>query len=101
MTWTRGKWTHKLAGRVLLSNYNDLFDSVNIVTGDQYTRVNINADGSTTGLPATPDATYNGLVSGFDCARRGLWKCVWGFTVLAGVGAEIFGALHTKRLARE
>ncbi len=62
ITWTRGRWTHKFGGtyRVLLSNYNDLFDSVAITTNTSYTRANINADGSTTGLAATPDASYNG-----------------------------------------
>ena len=61
-TWTRGHWTHKFGGtyRVLLSNYNDLFDSVAITTNATYTRSNINADGSTTGLPAVPDGSYGG-----------------------------------------
>jgi outer membrane receptor protein involved in Fe transport len=61
MTWTRGNWTHKFGGtyRVLLSNYIDPDDSIQIRTGPEFTRFNINADGSTTGL-ATGDPSRNG-----------------------------------------
>src|SRR5581483_5814420 len=62
MTWTRGRWTHKFGGtyRVLLSNYIDNDDSMKIQTDASFTRFNINADGSTSGL-TTPDASFNGL----------------------------------------
>jgi Carboxypeptidase regulatory-like domain len=61
MSWTRGSWTHKFGGtyRVLLSNYIDPDDSIQIRTGTEFTRFNINADGSTNGL-STADATRNG-----------------------------------------
>ncbi|MBI1765716.1 MAG: TonB-dependent receptor [Acidobacteria bacterium] len=97
MTWTHGRWTHKFGGtyRVLLSNYNDLFDSVNIVTGDQYTRANINADGSTTGLPATPDATYNGLALASVALGAGFLEVRSGFTVRLAL-AQKYQALYTQ-----
>jgi hypothetical protein len=62
MTWTRGRWTHKFGGtyRVLLSNYIDVDDSSQIRTGADFTRLNINADGSTSGLTTT-DASFNGF----------------------------------------
>ena len=62
MTWTRGRWTHKFGGtyRVLLSNYIDVDDAVQIQTTPNLTRFNVNADGTTTGL-TTSDTSYNGL----------------------------------------
>ncbi|HMX27714.1 MAG TPA: TonB-dependent receptor [Blastocatellia bacterium] len=97
VTWTRGKWTHKFGGtyRVLLSNYNDLFDSVNIVTGDQYTRANINADGSTGGLPATPDASFNGLGMASIALGAGFLEVRSGFTVRLAL-AQKYQALYTQ-----
>ncbi|HLQ51390.1 MAG TPA: TonB-dependent receptor, partial [Terriglobales bacterium] len=61
-TWSRGRWTHKFGGtyRMLLSNYIDVDDSQQIQTSNDFTRKNINADGSTNGLPST-NATQNGL----------------------------------------
>jgi hypothetical protein len=61
MTWTRGRWTHKIGGtyRVLLSNYIDPDDSMQIITNQTFTRRNSLADGTTTGL-TTPDASHNG-----------------------------------------
>ncbi|HZR27678.1 MAG TPA: TonB-dependent receptor [Terriglobales bacterium] len=62
MTWTRGRWTHKFGGtyRMLLSNYIDVDDSSQIQTTADFTRQNINADGSTTNLPSTA-SNLNGL----------------------------------------
>ncbi|HXN21325.1 MAG TPA: TonB-dependent receptor [Candidatus Dormibacteraeota bacterium] len=53
MTWTRGRWNHKVGGnyRVLLSNYIDVDNSVTIQTSPDFTRQTINADGTTNGLP--------------------------------------------------
>src|SRR5262249_47045444 len=62
VTWSRGRWTHKFGGtyRMLLSNYIDVDDSVQIQTSADFTRQNINFDGSTGGL-STLNASYNGL----------------------------------------
>jgi hypothetical protein len=62
ITWSRGRWNHKFGGtyRMLLSNYIDVDDSSQIQTSADFTRQNINADGSTNGLPST-SATLNGL----------------------------------------
>ncbi|PYX91594.1 MAG: hypothetical protein DMG67_09695, partial [Acidobacteria bacterium] len=51
VTWSRGRWTHKFGGtyRMLLSNYIDVDDSQQIQTSNDFTRRNINADGSTNG----------------------------------------------------
>ncbi len=97
LTWTRGRWTHKFGGtyRVLLSNYTDLADSVFIQTGDQYTRANINADGSTTGLPATPDGSYNGLGMASIALGAGFLEVRSGFTVKLAL-AQKYGALYTQ-----
>jgi hypothetical protein len=48
MTWMHGRWTHKFGGtyRVLLSNYIDPDDSMQIQTDGNFTRSNVNADGS-------------------------------------------------------
>lgn len=97
MTWTHGKWTHKFGGtyRVLLSNYTDLADSFFIQTGDQYTRANINADGSTTGLPATPDASFNGLGIASIALGAGFLEVRSGFTVKLAL-AQKYGAVYTQ-----
>ena len=97
MTWTHGRWTHKFGGtyRVLLSNYNDLFDSVNIVTGDQYTRANLNTDGTTTGLPATPDGSYNGLALASIALGAGFLEVRSGFTVRLAL-AQKYQALYSQ-----
>src|SRR5262249_6431824 len=47
--------------RVLLSNYIDVDDSVQIQTSENFTRAVINADGSTGGGANTTDASFNGL----------------------------------------
>ncbi|MGH9970822.1 MAG: TonB-dependent receptor domain-containing protein [Pyrinomonadaceae bacterium] len=62
MTWSRGRWTHKFGGtyRVLLSNYIDPDDSIQIRTGAEFTRKFINFDGGAAGLPTT-DARDNGF----------------------------------------
>src|SRR5919108_685523 len=49
ITWSHGRWNHKFGGtyRMLLSNYIDVDDSSQIQTSNDFTRKNINADGST------------------------------------------------------
>lgn len=97
VTWTRGRWTHKFGGtyRVLLSNYTDPHDSVLIGTGAEYTRANINASGTTAGLPATPDASYNGLSLASIALGAGFLEVRSGFAVKLAL-AQKYGALYTQ-----
>ncbi len=97
MTWTRGRWTHKFGGtyRVLLSNYTDPHDPALIVTGTEYTRANINANGSTNGLPATPDATHNGLAIASMALGAGFIEVRSGFAVRLAL-AQKYQALYTQ-----
>ena len=97
ITWIRGRWTHKFGGtyRVLLSNYNDLFDSVAITTNATYTRANINADGTTTGLPATPDASYNGYAPASIALGAGFLEVRSGFNVRLAL-AQKYAAIYSQ-----
>jgi trimeric autotransporter adhesin len=96
LTWTRGRWTHKFGGtyRVLLSNYIDPHDSLQIHTGAEYTRANINAAGSTAGLN-TPDASHNGLAIASIALGAGFLEVRSGFAVRLAL-AQKYGALYTQ-----
>ena len=63
ISWTRGRWTHKFGGtyRVLLSNYIDVDDSVQIRTGAEFTRKFIGFDGGIPSSLPTTDARDNGF----------------------------------------
>jgi trimeric autotransporter adhesin len=97
MTWTRGRWTHKFGGtyRVLLSNYTDPHDPALIVTGPEYTRANINANGTTTGVAATPDASHNGLGIASIALGAGFIEVRSGFAVRLAL-AQKYGAVYTQ-----
>ncbi len=96
LTWTRGRWTHKFGGtyRVLLSNYTDPHDSVLIGTGAEYTRANINAAGTTSGL-TTADASYNGLGIASIALGAGFLEVRSGFAVKLAL-AQKYGAVYTQ-----
>ncbi len=73
MTWTRGRWTHKFGGtyRVLLSNYIDPDDSIQIRTGPEFSRRKfINSDGGTTGLADAGRSRQRLLASLRCCSAR-------------------------------
>lgn len=92
MTWTHGRWTHKFGGtyRVLLSNYIDVDDSAQILTGPEFTRSNINADGSTTGL-TTPDASFNGLSTASILLGAGTLRVSPGFAIRLALAQKYYG----------
>jgi outer membrane receptor protein involved in Fe transport len=92
MTWTRGRWTHKFGGtyRVLLSNYIDVDDSVQIQTGPEFTRSNINADGSTTGL-GTPDVSIGGLSIASILLGAGNLRVSPGFAIRLALAQKYYG----------
>jgi len=96
MTWTRGRWTHKFGGtyRVLLSNYIDNDDSMKIQTDASFTRFNINADGSTTGL-TTSDASFNGLGMASILLGAGNVLVTPGFAIRLAL-AQKYYALYTQ-----
>ncbi len=96
MTWLRGRWTHKVGGtyRVLLSNYIDPDDSMQIQTATTFTRSNINADGSTTGL-TTPDASYNGLGMASILLGAGNMRIAPGYALRLAL-AQKYYALYTQ-----
>jgi len=96
MTWMRGRWTHKFGGtyRVLLSNYIDPDDSMQIQTSTNFTRSNINADGSTTGL-TTPDASYNGLGMASILLGAGNLRIAPGYALRLALAQEYY-ALYTQ-----
>ena len=96
MTWTRGDWTHKFGGnyRVLLSNYIDPDDSMQIRTGPEFTRRNVNADGTTTGL-TTPDATHNGLSIASIALGAGVTGVTPGFAIRLALAQKYF-ALYSQ-----
>jgi trimeric autotransporter adhesin len=92
VTWTHGRWTHKFGGvyRVLLSNYIDPDDSMQIQTGPEYTRSNVNADGSTTGL-TTPDATFGGLSMASIALGAGNLRISPGFAIRLALAQKYYG----------
>jgi outer membrane receptor protein involved in Fe transport len=92
MTWTHGRWTHKFGGtyRVLLSNYIDVDDSVQIQTGPEFTRSNINADGSTTGL-TTADASFNGSSIASILLGAGNLRVSPGFAIRLALAQKYYG----------
>ncbi|HEY6402440.1 MAG TPA: TonB-dependent receptor, partial [Blastocatellia bacterium] len=96
LTWTRGRWTHKFGGtyRALLSNYIDADDSVQIQTGPEFTRSNINADGSATGL-TTPDASFNGLSIASILLGAGNLRVSPGFAIRLAL-AQKYYALYSQ-----
>jgi hypothetical protein len=96
MTWTRGRWTHKFGGtyRVLLSNYTDPHDPFQIVTGAEYTRQNINASGSTSGL-TVPDASFGGYGPASIALGAGFLEERSGFAVRLAL-AQKYQALYTQ-----
>jgi hypothetical protein len=96
MTWTRGHWTHKFGGtyRVLLSNYIDPDDSVQIRTGPEFTRRFIAADGGTGGLPAT-DARDNGLGMASILLGAGTVGVTPGFAIRLALAQKYF-ALYSQ-----
>jgi outer membrane receptor protein involved in Fe transport len=96
LTWTRGRWTHKFGGtyRALLSNYIDVDDSVQIQTGPEFTRSNINADGSTTGL-TTPDASFSGLSLASILLGAGNLRVSPGFAIRLAL-AQKYYALYSQ-----
>lgn len=96
MTWTRGRWTHKFGGtyRVLLSNYTDPHDPFLVATGAEYTRQNINANGTTSGL-AVPDASFGGYGPASIALGAGFMEVRSGFAVRLAL-AQKYGALYTQ-----
>jgi hypothetical protein len=96
MTWTRGRWIHKFGGtyRVLLSNYIDNDDSMQIQTDASFTRFNVNADGSTTGL-TTSDASFNGLGIASIALGAGITRVSPGFAIRLAL-AQKYYALYTQ-----
>jgi Carboxypeptidase regulatory-like domain len=96
MTWTRGRWTHKFGGtyRVLLSNYIDPDDSIQIRTGPEFTRKFIAFDGGTGGLPST-DARDNGIGIASIALGAGTIGVTPGFTIRLAL-AQKYAALYTQ-----
>ena len=96
LSWTRGRWTHKFGGtyRVLLSNYTDPHDPFQVQTGPEYTRQNINASGSTSGL-ATADATFNGYGPASIALGAGFMEVRSGFAVRLAL-AQKYSALYSQ-----
>ncbi len=96
LSWTRGRWTHKFGGtyRVLLSNYTDPHDPFQVQTGAEYTRQNINASGSTTGL-TTADATFNGYGPASIALGAGFMEERSGFAVKLAL-AQKYTALYSQ-----
>jgi outer membrane receptor protein involved in Fe transport len=96
MTWTRGRWTHKFGGtyRVLLSNYSDSHDPFQVQTGAEYTRQNINASGSTTGLTVA-DASFAGYGPASIALGAGFMEVRSGFAVRLAL-AQKYSALYTQ-----
>ncbi|HEY3038565.1 MAG TPA: TonB-dependent receptor [Pyrinomonadaceae bacterium] len=96
MTWTRGRWTHKFGGtyRVLLSNYIDVDDSIQIRTGAEFTRKFINFDGGTSSLPAT-DARDNGSGLASMLLGAGSTGITPGFAVRLAL-AQKYAALYSQ-----
>jgi outer membrane receptor protein involved in Fe transport len=96
MTWTRGRWTHKFGGthRVLLSNYSDSHDPFQVQTGAEYTRQNINASGSTSGL-TVPDASFGGYGPASIALGAGFMEERSGFAVRLAL-AQKYSALYTQ-----
>ena len=96
MTWTRGHWTHKFGGtyRVLLSNYTDAYDTVQVQTGAEYTRQNINASGSTSGL-SVADASFGGYGPASIALGAGFMEVRSGFAVRLAI-AQKYGALYSQ-----
>src|SRR5262249_15859286 len=76
--------------RVLLSNYIDVDDSIQIQTGPEYTRSNINADGSTSGL-TTPDASFSGLSIASIALGAGNLPRSPGFAIRLAVAQKYYG----------
>jgi trimeric autotransporter adhesin len=96
MTWTRGRWTHKFGGvyRVLLSNYTDPHDPFQVQTGAEYTRQNINANGTTSGL-TVPDASFGGWGPASIALGAGFMEERSGFAVRLAL-AQKYQALYTQ-----
>jgi trimeric autotransporter adhesin len=96
VTWSRGRWTHKFGGtyRVLLSNYIDPDDSMQIQTSADFTRSNINADGTTGGLP-TQDASLNGLGMASIALGAGITRVSPGFSIRLAL-AQKYYALYSQ-----
>jgi len=96
MTWTRGRWIHKFGGtyRVLLSNYIDNDDSSQIQTDASFTRFNVNADGSTTGL-TTANASFNGLGIASIALGAGITRVSPGFAIRLALAQKYYG-LYTQ-----
>lgn len=96
MTWTRGRWTHKFGGtyRVLLSNYTDGHDPFQVQTGAEYTRQNINANGTTAGL-AVADASFGGWGPASIALGAGFMEVRSGFAVQLAL-AQKYGALFSQ-----
>lgn len=92
LTWTRGRWTHKFGGtyRVLLSNYIDPDDSMQIQTSADFTRSNVNADGTTGGL-TTPDASFNGLGLASIALGAGITRVSPGFAIRLALAQKYYG----------
>jgi hypothetical protein len=97
LTWTRGRWTHKFGAtyRVMLSNYVDVDDSVQIQTSANYTRQTINADGTTTSLPSLPDNTYAGLGIASIATGAGNLRVSGGYQVRLALAQKYF-ALYSQ-----
>jgi hypothetical protein len=96
MTWTRGRWTHKFGGtyRVLLSNYTDGHDPFQVQTGAEYTRQNINANGTTSGL-AVADASFGGYGPASIALGAGFMEVRSGFAVRLAL-AQKYSALYSQ-----
>jgi trimeric autotransporter adhesin len=91
VTWTRGRWTHKFGGtyRVLLSNYIDPDDSMQIQTSADFTRLNVNADGTTNGLRTT-DPSFNGLGLASIALGAGITRVSPGFAIRLALAQKYY-----------
>jgi hypothetical protein len=96
VTWSRGRWTHKFGGtyRVLLSNYIDPDDSMQIQTSADFTRLDINADGTTNGL-VMADPSVNGLGLASIALGAGVTRVTPGFSIRLAL-AQKYYALYSQ-----
>jgi len=98
MTWTRRRWTHKFGGtyRVLLSNYIDPDDSMQIRTSADFTRRFITSDGSASSVAGTPtDARDNGQGMASILLGAGTVGVTPGFAIRLAL-AQKYSALYSQ-----
>lgn len=92
MTWTRGRWTHKFGGtyRVLLSNYIDPDDSMQIQTDGSFTRKTVTANG---GVPSgnKDDANLNGYGPASILLGAGIVRISPGYALQLALAQKYYG----------